>query len=344
MMSVSLTTELPEEKKPYLLRSGDGRRYVFGQQVATVIADFKSTGDVLELTTISGGKGETFPLHRHKDAFESIYVMEGKIEFMLDGVNYLLTAGDYVHIPPGIAHAYRMAGHRNRFASYSIKGNLTAIYELLGEPYPYFEHPTTAMNSYSENQLTEASNRADIVFLQDAVQWGEYNSPEESHNPRSVAPYVLENGEGDRLLTGDQLHRILATQENTNGEYIFVASDGPKGDPIVEHFHNHHTETFFCVQGQMTMWANGEEVKLFPGDFLHVPAGTLHSYRLDSHYTKVVGMLVSGLFEPFFRALGEPHETYTFPTEPGPLRMDRVMAIIDELDLNVVAKSPLDRK
>lgn len=155
-----------------MLRSGDGRRYVFGQQVATVIADFKSTGDVLELTTISGGKGETFPLHRHKDAFESIYVMEGKIEFMLDGVNYLLTAGDYVHIPPGIAHAYRMAGHRNRFASYSIKGNLTAIYELLGEPYPYFEHPTTAMNSYSENQLTEASNRADIVFLQDAVRWG----------------------------------------------------------------------------------------------------------------------------------------------------------------------------
>ncbi len=63
----------------------------------------------------------------------------------------------------------------------------------------YFEHPATTMNTFSENHMTEASNRADIVYLQDVVKWGEYNLPEGSHNPRSVAPYVLENGEGDRL-------------------------------------------------------------------------------------------------------------------------------------------------
>ncbi len=61
MMSVSLTTKLPEEKMPYLLSSGDGRKYVFGQQVATVVADFKSTGGVLELMTISGAERRELP-------------------------------------------------------------------------------------------------------------------------------------------------------------------------------------------------------------------------------------------------------------------------------------------
>ncbi|MCZ8517900.1 MULTISPECIES: quercetin 2,3-dioxygenase [Paenibacillus] len=339
-----LTTSLPQEKMPYLLRRGEGRRYVFEGQLATVIADAGSTGGVMELTTIAGAKGEEFPAHSHPNTYESIYVLEGKIEWMLDGAYHLLTAGDYVHIPPGTVHAYRMAGHRNCFASYTVAGSLTKIYEMIGEPYAHYEHPPRAYNSYSADHRDAAAKAADIVFVQEKAAWGP-SKPVDGHmNPGRIAPYLLENGEGDRLLTGDQLHRILATQQNTDGEYIIVATDGPKGDPIVEHYHNHHTETFFCVQGQMTMWANGEEVQLYPGDFLHVPAGTLHSYRFDAHYTKVVGLLASGLFEPFFRALGEPYEDHAFPAVPGPLRMDRVMAIIDQLDLNVVAKSPLDRK
>lgn len=137
-------------------------------------------------------------------------------------------------------------------------------------------------------------------------------------------------------MTGDQLHRIVAAQKNTDGQFIVVSSEGPKGDRIVDHYHEHHTETFYCLEGQMTMWADGQEIQLNPGDFLHVPANTVHSYRLDSHYTKMVGVLVPGLFEPFFRTLGDPYEGHIFPSEPQALRFDRVLQNIEALDLKVM--------
>jgi quercetin 2,3-dioxygenase len=88
------------------------------------------------------------------------------------------------------------------------------------------------------------------------------------------------------------------------------------------------------------MWANGEELQLYPGDFLHVPANTIHAYRIDSHYTKFLGFLSPGLFEPFFRTLGDPYEDHIFPSEPRPLRFDRVLARLHELDLKVVGGPP----
>lgn len=342
-MTLTLMSRLPQERMPYLLRKGEGTSYTFGKQVVTMMADSNSTGGEFEMFTISGGKGEVFPLHLHKDSYESILVLEGRIEVVIEGEYHLLTAGDYAHIPPGARHAYRMAGHRNRIVFYTVPGNITSIFPVLGAAYSFIDHPPQPLHQWTNEDLSKASREADICFEDEELQWGSSPLVETGVLPQKVVPYVLENGEGDRLLTGDQLHRILASQKNTDGNYIFVATEGPKGEPIVEHFHEKHVETFYCVQGQMTMWANGEEIQLNEGDFLHVPEGTTHAYRLDAPYTRFIGLLVNGLFEPFFRTLGESYEHYIFPNEPGPLRMDRVMAIINELDLKVVAHSPLDR-
>ncbi len=51
---------LPKEKVPYLLRSGEGERYLFGRQVATVMANGKSTGGLFEIVLLSGEKEMPF--------------------------------------------------------------------------------------------------------------------------------------------------------------------------------------------------------------------------------------------------------------------------------------------
>ncbi|WPP39439.1 quercetin 2,3-dioxygenase [Paenibacillus hunanensis] len=336
-MTTSLTTQLPQEKMPYLLRRGEGKRYLFGNQVATIIADAASTGNMLSAVVIGGAKGESFPLHTHTAAYESVYVLEGRVQFLIGSDSYLLVEGDYAHIAPGTAHAYRLLGHRNRFISYSIGGDLTAIYPVLGQAHDPIEYLPISTHQVTEQQRQLAERHADIAFAKEETVFPEqYELACNQELPTSASSYVLESGEGVRLLTGDQIHRLLATRETTNGEYIVVASDGPKGDEIVSHYHEHHTETFFCTQGHMTMWANEQELQLFPGDFLHVPAGTVHSYRLEDHFTKVVGVLASGLFEPFFRLLGDEYAHYMFPAEPGAVRIDRLMENMDQLDLNIV--------
>lgn len=86
----------------------------------------------------------------------------------------------------------------------------------------------------------------------------------------------------------------------------------------------------------MTMWGDGEELRLIPGDFLHVPAGTVHSYRLDSDYTTFVGLLSPGIFERFFRTLCDPDDARIFPIAAGPARFDRIMRNLGDLDLTLV--------
>jgi quercetin 2,3-dioxygenase len=331
----SLINKLPEEKLPYLLRNGEGPRYLFGRQVATVMASGKSTGDMFEIVLLSGGKGDSFPLHLHKETHEGILVLDGKVELILNGEKHLLVSGDYAQIPAGTTHGYKMQSHRTRFVSYTMKGKVANFYAEIGTLYQHVEHPPVAEDLSYEHFL-QAAAVSDIEFVSnDENLETEVKLVANSKRPNEVVPYVLESGEGDRLLTGDQLHRIVAAQTNTDGQFIVVSSEGPKGDRIVDHYHEHHTETFYCLEGQMTMWANGEEIRLNPGDFLHVPAHTVHSYRLDSPYTKMVGVLVSGLFEPFFRTLGDQYEHHIFPADPQPLRFDRVIANIDNLDLKM---------
>lgn len=328
----TLISKLPEEKTPYLLRNGEGPRYLFGRQVATIMANGKSTGDMFEIVLLAGGKGDSFPLHLHKETHEGILVLDGRVELTLNGEKHLLVSGDYAHIPAGTVHSYEMKSHRTRFVSYTMKGKVANFYAEIGTSYQHVEHPPYA----EELSYESAASVSDIEFVSNKEKVDiEAKLVTNSKRPDEVVPYVLESGEGDRLLTGDQLHRIVAAQTNTDGEFIVVSSEGPKGDRIVDHYHEHHTETFYCLEGQMTMWADGEEIRLNPGDFLHVPANTVHSYRLDSSYTKMVGVLVSGLFEPFFRTLGDQYEHHIFPAEPQPLRFDRVVANIHNLDLKM---------
>ncbi|HDR4440067.1 quercetin 2,3-dioxygenase [Bacillus thuringiensis serovar brasilensis] len=333
-MTILINT-LPEEKVPYLLRNGEGLRYLFGRQVATIMANGKSTGNMFEIVLISGGKGDSFPLHLHKETHEGILVLNGKVELILNGEKHLLVSGDYAQIPAGTTHSYTMQSHRTRFVSYTMKGNVANFYAEIGTPYEHVEHPPYA-EKIDYGHFLQAASISDIEFvLNEENLKTEAKLVTNSKRPDEVVPYVLESGEGDRLLTGDQLHRIVASQANTDGQFIVVSSEGPTGDRIIDHYHEHHTETFYCLEGQMTMWANGKEIKLNPGDFLHVPANTVHSYRLDSPYTKMVGVLVSGLFEPFFRTLGDQYEYHIFPTEPQPLRFDRIIENIHNLDLKI---------
>lgn len=341
-MTTSFDNQLPTEKMAYTLKAGEGERYVFGTQLATVMATGKSTGDLFELVMLSGGKGDSFPLHRHERAHEAIFALGGTLELQLDGRAYLLSQGDYACIPAGTTHGYRMHSHRTRLLSFTTQGEVARLYSLIGEPSELREHPEKASHTDYLARFTQAASQADSTLVLEAETSEPPSLIAGGEVPAGVRPYVLEAGEGIRLVAADQLFALLTTQDNTHGSFIAVMSEGPKGNAIIQHFHERHTEVFFCVEGQMTVWANGQEIPFQPGDFLHIPANTVHSYRLDSPYTKFLGFLTPGLFEPFFRTIGDPYEPYIFPSIPGPFHFDRIMQGVQsgQLDLKIVGPPP----
>ena len=74
-----------------------GRLLDLGNFQAVVLADAEQTsGDLTVLQTQGEPPGFGPPLHRHRDAAEAFFVLEGEYQMFLDGEQYLCPPGSFV--------------------------------------------------------------------------------------------------------------------------------------------------------------------------------------------------------------------------------------------------------
>jgi quercetin 2,3-dioxygenase len=319
---------LPGKQEPYFLGSGEGQRYLLGPFLATIIGRRQDTGSLMEGVVLIGAKNSVIPLHRHNNSHEAIYVIEGSAILRLRDKEFALEGGDYASVPPGTAHSFTFTSHRTRLLTWTFADNGAAMYSALGEPSDAVTYCSRAESPAWNKPLPGV----DVEFLFDessAMTLGEMCSAA----PAGVEPYVIPAGEGERMVAGDTLFTFLTDGRQSGGNFIVLMTDGPKGQRIPNHFHEKHTETFFCLNGCVRMTAGEEHVSLWPGDFLHVPAGTPHTFQLTGNNTRFIQFHAPGLNEPFFRYMCDPCEEYTFLQPPPPFRFDRVLQHLAELDV-----------
>ena len=326
--------ELPPLQAPYKLDAGEGMRYAFGNQLATRLATPEQLGQPAAGTFLTGAKGSGFPLHRHARTHEALFVMGGAVKLVLAGDLFLLTPGDYVNIPSGTPHGYEFADHHGKLLSWTFGGNAAEAYGVLGSAYPgtiYSEENSpvdwTVLNATVDTELLATADRHASGFAEKL-----------RFAPNGAVPFVLASGEGERMIAADQLYTILGNQTHSDGAFIALLTEGPIGPAIPRHQHETVTELFHCIQGQMEMFAGDTYVTLDAGDFLHIPPRTPHSFQLKKHDTRFLGFITPGHFEPFFRYLCEPCESYRYPLVPHPFLFDRVIQHLAELDLTILER------
>lgn len=79
-------------------------------------------------------------------------------------------------------------------------------------------------------------------------------------------------GPGDRVS-------FLATGSETHGScFIFEGLAAPGGGPP-PHIHHFEDESFYLLEGNITFHAGGQTIYAKPGDFIHIPRGTVHSLK-----------------------------------------------------------------
>jgi quercetin dioxygenase-like cupin family protein len=69
---------------------------------------------------VSFTEGSDFPNHYHKGSQATILIVEGTGYVILDGERHEISAGDVVHIPPGVAHEFFVARGCPRFGYVSV--------------------------------------------------------------------------------------------------------------------------------------------------------------------------------------------------------------------------------
>jgi quercetin 2,3-dioxygenase len=329
-----LNNELPAVQAPYKIDSGEGLRYAFGNHLVTRIARPSELGQAAAGTILTGAKGARFPVHRHRATHEALFVLDGVVSLALDDCSYLLTPSDYVNIPAGTPHGYEFLDHRGKLLSWTFGVDVAEGYVRLGKPYAGNVYPEC--NDAVDWTLLDKAPDTELVSASDCVDREWFSKLTTA--PTGVVPFVLAASEGERMIAGDQAYTILGNSTHSNGVFIALLTEGPIGMPIPRHRHEKVTELFHCLNGEMEMYAGDGFVTLHPGDFLHVPPKTAHSFQLKKHDTRFLGFVTPGDFEPFFRYLCVPFDGYRYPLVPPPFRFDRVIQHLSELDLTILER------
>ena len=78
-------------------------------------------------------QGKMTPLHRHPDASETLYVLEGTIVAHVDGTEREIGAAGVVHFPRGVTHAFRVASESARVLCIQTPGSGQPFYLAASE-------------------------------------------------------------------------------------------------------------------------------------------------------------------------------------------------------------------
>ena len=92
--------------EPFFTRPGEGERTPNGHRVLAELPHL----EVLELS-FGPDFGGVDP-HTHPDHTDSFYVLEGEVEFLVNGEWRRGGPGSFFSAPPGVEHGFRIAGEQ----------------------------------------------------------------------------------------------------------------------------------------------------------------------------------------------------------------------------------------
>jgi len=105
---------------------------------------------------------------------------------------------------------------------------------------------------------------------------------------------------------GASLVSFKATSADTGGRYaLFEVEDAAHSGPPM-HRHTREDEAYFILEGEYEIHypGGGAPLRLLPGAYVHVPLGTVHTYKCTVSGRMLV-LLSPGGGEKFFADLGE---------------------------------------
>lgn len=119
-----------------IFKAGDGRRV----RVARDLLTYKGGGEadrfsVVEYEAAAGMPGP--PPHIHHGNAEAFYILDGQVDFMLEGTTVRLQQGSFVLVPRGALHTFANAGPEPaRWIGIFAPGRYEKLVEELGAILP----------------------------------------------------------------------------------------------------------------------------------------------------------------------------------------------------------------
>ena len=124
--------------------------------------------------------------------------------------------------------------------------------------------------------------------------------------------YVCHPGQSELRWFGETSTHFLATGGHTDGEFALVDEQAKRGERVPLHRHEDDRESFYVLEGEVSYFLGDQPgVRAGAGAFVHVPAGAVHGFRVESETARYL-ILTTAHHGEFYRAI-------TLPSRPGGL-------------------------
>jgi quercetin dioxygenase-like cupin family protein len=137
------------------------------------------------------------------------------------------------------------------------------------------------------------------------------------------------------------LMTFLATAEDTEGKFALIESVGRKGNAPPPHIHHREDESFYVLEGEMTVSIGDRTVKAAPGTLVTVPRDTVHSFVIESEELRVLTLLTPAGMEGWFKEFSVPATAMTLPppAEPSYSDIHKMLAAAPRFGIEFVLRA-----
>ena len=211
--------------------------------------------------------------HHHADAF---YVLDGELVFTLGDGQLTLGAGAFVLVPPDVVHGFRTDRRHARYLNIHAPG-------------------------MGFDEYVRSGFRA---------EFDQHGPPPDGGRPASEA-VVLGPGEGRHLAFGESSGTIKAGGRDALGSFALVEQDLAPGFPgPVLHRHERMTDSFYVLEGELTVQLGETRTRAPAGSYALVPPGNAHTFAGgERERVRALNLMAPGGFERYLEqvaALGGP--------------------------------------
>jgi quercetin dioxygenase-like cupin family protein len=153
---------------PRIVGPGEGQTWFVVGDAYRMLAMSDDTAGRYAIFEATVPPGSGPPPHRHTLEAEAFYVLEGEIEFTVEQTPTIAKTGSFVHLPPGVAHAFRNASDRTaRMLILVAPGGFERMFFEAGARAsdPQAQPPRPSVEEIA--RLSAAAPRYGIEFLTD---------------------------------------------------------------------------------------------------------------------------------------------------------------------------------
>ena len=150
-------------------------------------------------------------------------------------------------------------------------------------------------------------------------------------------PYRVASGEGLANVwwkSGRITVKIAGAE--TGDAFSQIETDDPRGSGPPLHLHHNEDETFYVLEGEVTVQVGDERIDLNAGDYLFGPREVAHAYIVRSERARMLVTASPAGVEQFFVNQGVPVTGAEPPTDAVMLPMDELVRLFADYGCEIL--------